>query len=344
NSPVIGADGELDYIVHRVADVTEFVRLKQHGGEQEKLMQELRTRGEQMESEVFKRAQDIQEVNAALREMADELNRSLAAQREVTERLNLALGSGEVGTWSWDPRADLINADEFMARLFGLPSSGFPKRLAGFLACLDPLDRQRVRQECERSATSGAEYDTEYRVVHPDGGERVVAARGKVYRDEHGQIVRMAGVCWDLTQRKRAEEEIRRLNAELEQRVAERTAELAESNRDLAQKNQENEMFVYSVSHDLRSPLVNLQGFSKELAAVCDELRALVVENDLPLPAKRRALTLLDGEGLDSIRFIQSAVLRLSNIIDALLRLSRAGRVEYQCQDIDVQGTVARIV
>jgi signal transduction histidine kinase len=112
----------------------------------------------------------------------------------------------------------------------------------------------------------------------------------------------------------------------------------------IRQKDQENELFVYSVSHDLRSPLVNLQGFSQELAFAIQALRELILEGELPEPRERRALQLLDGEATEAIGYIQSAVTRLAGIIDALLRLSRAGRVEYQARKNEVQAIVNRVV
>jgi signal transduction histidine kinase len=112
----------------------------------------------------------------------------------------------------------------------------------------------------------------------------------------------------------------------------------------LGQEKQENEMFVYSVSHDLRSPLVNLQGFSEELSLSCRDLRELFRRDDVPEPVRRRGLQLMDRDIEESIRFIQAAVGRLARIIDALLRLSRAGRVEYQWQEVDLAATVGKVV
>jgi signal transduction histidine kinase len=114
--------------------------------------------------------------------------------------------------------------------------------------------------------------------------------------------------------------------------------------RSIAEKDRENELFIYSVSHDLRSPLVNLQGFSQELGFASADLRGLFEDGSVPESIRRRGLAILDREVTDSIHFIQTAVSRLSVIIDALLRLSRAGRVEYRWQPVDVGATVRRVV
>jgi signal transduction histidine kinase len=122
-----------------------------------------------------------------------------------------------------------------------------------------------------------------------------------------------------------------------------RNQDLVVVNRELDQKNRENEMFVYSVSHDLRSPLVNLQGFSKELGMVRDDLRGLVA-GPMGDAERARAKTLIDRDISESIHFIQTAVSRLATIIDALLKLSRAGRVEYRAEVVELNPIVEKIV
>ncbi|HEY8549733.1 MAG TPA: ATP-binding protein [Vicinamibacterales bacterium] len=131
-----------------------------------------------------------------------------------------------------------------------------------------------------------------------------------------------------------------RYKRELEQRAA----ELAMVNHELAQQARENELFIYSVSHDLRSPLVNLQGFSKELARSCNELRDRLHQPDVPPEVRRETGLLLDQEMPESVEYIRTAVARSASIIDALLRLSRAGRVEYRLQRVAVQEVVSDVL
>jgi signal transduction histidine kinase len=145
-------------------------------------------------------------------------------------------------------------------------------------------------------------------------------------------------------QRQLVVEELERSHQLLEDRVAGRTAELKIANADLLEKNQENEMFVYSVSHDLRSPLVNLQGFSQELTSVTDQLREVLSEAKLPEQFASQTSELIDNDMGRCIRFIQTSVTRLSGIIDSLLRLSRAGRVEYSPQVVELDPVVTRVI
>ena len=112
----------------------------------------------------------------------------------------------------------------------------------------------------------------------------------------------------------------------------------------LEEKDRENELFVYSVSHDLRSPLVNLLGFSEELSYAGKELLTIFRDESVPDALRKKGLKLVEREVNDSIHFIQTAVSRLSVIIDALLRLSRAGRVEYRWQSVDVDLVVRRVI
>ncbi len=112
----------------------------------------------------------------------------------------------------------------------------------------------------------------------------------------------------------------------------------------LNRQRQENDLFVYGVSHDLRSPLVNLQGFSEELGYSCTELKSLFHRADVPSAVSQRGLGLLSENVEESIHYIRTAVGRLARIIDALLRLSRAGRVVYQSQMTDVTSIVGRII
>jgi len=134
------------------------------------------------------------------------------------------------------------------------------------------------------------------------------------FSPERGQF---AVLSMEITERKKAEEQIQRMNEELELRVQERTAQLEAANQEL-------EAFSYSVSHDLKAPLRGIDGFS--LALMED------YGDQLDAPARHY------------LARVRSGAQRMGQIIEDLLKLSRVNRGEMECMTIDLSFTIGRIL
>ncbi len=154
------------------------------------------------------------------------------------------------------------------------------------------------------------------------------------------EVARLDGILHTTSRRLSAADRARSVaRRDLEQRAS----QLDQANEHLRQQTADNEMFIYSVSHDLRSPLVNLQGFSRELAHACDILREQMDTFALPQAERDRIARLLDEDIAESLHYLQTAVMRSADIIDALLTLARAGRAEYRPQWVDLAMLVQRL-
>jgi PAS domain S-box-containing protein len=135
--------------------------------------------------------------------------------------------------------------------------------------------------------------------------------------DRYGKIVGGVVVLRDVSEQRRQHDQITRLNQELEQRVIERTAALEQANQEL-------EAFSYSVAHDLRAPLRGIDSFSQLL--------------------EQQHAAKLDAEALGYLGRVRASASRMSQLIDALLSLSRVGRSELQARTIDLTVLVQSIV
>lgn len=152
--------------------------------------------------------------------------------------------------------------------------------------------------------------------VRKDGQTIHVALTVSPIRDAGGRIVAASAIARDITGRKMAEEEIQKLNRELEQRVAERTAQLEITNKEL-------EAFAYSVSHDLRAPLRSIDGFSR------------ILQEDLG--------DKLDQSGRENLEIIRAASQRMAQLIDDILQLSRITRTPLRLLPVDLSALAAMV-
>jgi len=154
--------------------------------------------------------------------------------RNSEERLTLALDVAGMGTWDWDLPTGRITWSEGHFRILGyVPSADGVVAFAHWGDRIHPEDLDRVLQAIEAARESAKAYSAQYRVIRVDDGATVwVEALGRFIYDQAGRPVRMIGVIRDTTELKRAEQELKELNATLERRVAEGKA-TAETERRL---------------------------------------------------------------------------------------------------------------
>lgn len=159
--------------------------------------------------------------------------------------------------------------------------------------------------------THGRVWHGEFKNKAKDGSFYWVDATIVPFLNEQGKPRQYVAIRTDITARKHAEEEVRKLNTKLEERVAARTAELAAANKEL-------EAFCYSVSHDLRAPLRGLDGFSQALLEDYGDK--------------------LGSEGQKLLQRIRAGSQRMGQLIDDLLNLSRVSRSELRREPVNLSG------
>jgi PAS domain S-box-containing protein len=180
----------------------------------------------------------------------------------------------------------------------------------------------------EAAFGSGADVPREYEGawVVRDGSRRTISWQNALLADADGRTEFVVCVGVDVTARREAEAERRRL-----------TDELVEKNREL-------EQIVYVMSHDLRSPLVNIHGFAREIEAQRARLALLLASPGLPADLRAGALEILERETPDALQYIESSHDRMDAMLTGLLRLSRFGRVPIETRAVDMSMLVAFIV
>ncbi|UCD77727.1 MAG: PAS domain S-box protein, partial [Desulfobacterales bacterium] len=155
--------------------------------------------------------------NLTITQKVEEATEELAESRQ---RLALALAASGIGTWDWDINADTLFWDEGQHRIMGTDPAEGVLNLSRFVKIIRPEDAKRVESEINAAFSGDQDYVSEYRFLRPDGEIRTLRARGRVIRDANGRPLRMIGTSMDITERKQAEEELKKLSQAVEQSPA----------------------------------------------------------------------------------------------------------------------------
>ncbi|ATC63977.1 hypothetical protein CMV30_08470 [Nibricoccus aquaticus] len=231
-----------------------------------------------------------------------------SALRSSEARFRSLSESSPVGVYQFDPHGNCTYVNKRWSEITGISYKDALHK--GWREKLPPDELQRLLLAWQTFTSGNGEFSHKLRFAHPaDGSTRWIQFHARRLLAPGGELGGYVGTIDDITAEMEAEAEIRRLNASLEERVAERTAQLAAANAEL-------EAFSYSVSHDLRSPLRAIDGFSRAIAEDYDAA--------------------LDDNGRDYLRRIRDASQRMAQLIDDLLRLSRATRTQMRVDTIDL--------
>lgn len=246
--------------------------------------------------------------------MIDSLRNEKAAREEAAmkmmqsqEQFELAVRGSQDGIWDWFLRDNRIFFSPRWKDQLGYRDEELPNELETFESRLHPDDRKEVMAFIDSYVRNDISvYSKEFRLRHKDGTYRWILSRGEACRDAQGVPYRLAGSHTDITQRKQAEAVLLKMAADMEK------------------KNAEMESFLYTASHDLKTPLVTIKTF------------VAFLEQDL---------TTQDSETIaKDMSFIQGATAKMSQMLDSLLELSRIGKIITHPEQLFFQALMRKVL
>ncbi|EMR04505.1 PAS domain-containing sensor histidine kinase [Cesiribacter andamanensis] len=207
------------------------------------------------------------------------------------EKLSMALEAGQMGIWDYDPKTDTSTNSLLFHQLYGYDSPSLAWSFADYLNHIHPEHRSLVEKEFAKGLKKGS-MAFEARILQRDGNSSWAAIMGKVYYNEQKEPIRIVGIMTDISERKRAEEELQQSHQELQR-----------TNTDL-------DNFIYTASHDLRSPIVNLEGLISML--------------------QRNLAQQLEAQNGQLLNMMTTSISRLKRTIDGLTDITRIQKEDEQ--------------
>ena len=263
-------------------------------------------------------------ISQAMRRTTEKRKRVEASLKESEEKIRNIFDNSSIGK-SITALDGTVNVNDEFCRMLGFPREELTHQKWQDIS--DPDDIELTRTNLEQ-LLSGEKKSTRFikRYLKKDGSTVWADVNTVLQKDNDGKPLYYITAAVDITERKLLEDKLHRNNVRLEQK-----------SRDL-------EQLVYVSSHDLRSPLVNIQGFSRELDLSVRELTKAISGENISPETARKIGPIIKKDIPEAAAYIQSSISQMDKQLSAMLKLSRFGRVVVNAEKLDMNSLVSGIV
>lgn len=247
---------------------------------------------------------------------------ALAIAKANTDTIKSIMDAVVIAIAITDLDGMIVRFNKGFSETFGLNLQTQGRNLTEFIT---EEDIPKVLNAIKKCIEDGHASNIECSAISENKGKIIVIIDFTLMKDSRGATTGIIAVIRDITEQKRSEETRERLSFEL------------------MNKNKELEQMIRIVSHDLRSPLVNIQGFSNELNISCKQIQDIIRENTTESLAEK-LMPIINDDIPEILEYIMLSVSKIDSLLSGLLRISRLGRASLNIDEIDMDKLISNVI